>query len=1136
MQSFFISSTFRDMQGERDALHRMVMPRVRDLAKEYGQSVQFVDLRWGISTADMEQQDAQNKILQVCLREIDACAPFMIVLLGERYGWMPGRGAIGSAAGTSGFTPENTDMSITELEIQYGIWKNQGVLDRCIFCFRDPVEGDCLSVEEREIYEPFDSEDRVRMDKLKRKIEENPTAQIFRYSLTVENGQLIGYDGFAEELSKRLCDLLRGLWGQPRKLAWQEKQQMEDRLQAENLQANFVGMNAARKKYAEGIRKNQLVVIEGGGGSGKSAMMAQLSKDLAGTGRTEVIFCGATQYCMRMEQLLRILVYRLEDQPIWLSAIFKGQEEAEDLKGSREQWNRACREYRGKPVIFFIDAIDQLMPEDALLESWFVPTELPAGVHLVVSTTGKVGINRMLLGRGTGGKTFSYAHFRHEVPNETEKREIALAHFAREHKQISEPVLQALLAHPRSSSMLCLDMMVRWLSALSESDFRKIAQLEKTQLPAQAIDSYLLEQIKSMPEREKAFIHAYIRRIMHFLSPHDEGDRLYASSLIPLYFICMTSHGLSRRQMEEIQESIRETLPGSEHVLCSFWNETQFSRMCAYMGPQLVERDDGRVDIAHRMVREALRWDSLVYNYAIVMQQYLMKRGEEDETRQEDLIPVCLMHLDFERENNKDPDSRKTIITTARYAIQDVIADAGNATESEEPEKAASGKLAWERLVRNVTADLLTDPGRDSKIAGICEVLEDAAAGGESHYYWLFSFFLDDIVKQLNKRGYREKVHACRILITAAHEKYREGSSKDFAGWSDQQKKKQLLWQQRVMNLMRRIHGELENKRYSLNLTDEAAGAWDKECKDFESRAEKWMPQDPWALYRLSQLECMRAMIASDERKAGPAERSAEKAADLLRRMTRAGEDQISRHQQSIFFAWGMSNVAEIYCDLAHDAIFRVRHFYKKAERIIDEVLAFVQSPGKGPASSDREDWFRLNTRRAIILSGLDRDQEAVDLLWDIYAAYEDPAEPLSERERTELSEVGMRAGLIMMYGYSPAVLYSAEKGETKFRGRSRAFDIILRREKDYLETALQGDTVHDWKMLNIKLFTWFRTSFSSLEEEQGVIHEMMEDLRHLRGRLNGSEDFDTLELDSRERFLKKLMKTTEEKWAKPRK
>lgn len=43
--SFFVSSTFKDMQGERDALHRVVIPELREFARGYGRSVDFIDLR-----------------------------------------------------------------------------------------------------------------------------------------------------------------------------------------------------------------------------------------------------------------------------------------------------------------------------------------------------------------------------------------------------------------------------------------------------------------------------------------------------------------------------------------------------------------------------------------------------------------------------------------------------------------------------------------------------------------------------------------------------------------------------------------------------------------------------------------------------------------------------------------------------------------------------------------------------------------------------------------------------------------------------------------------------------------------------------------------------------------------------------
>ena len=48
MKSIFISSTFKDMQAERDYLHEKVFPGIRRLVGKYGEDVQELDLRWGV--------------------------------------------------------------------------------------------------------------------------------------------------------------------------------------------------------------------------------------------------------------------------------------------------------------------------------------------------------------------------------------------------------------------------------------------------------------------------------------------------------------------------------------------------------------------------------------------------------------------------------------------------------------------------------------------------------------------------------------------------------------------------------------------------------------------------------------------------------------------------------------------------------------------------------------------------------------------------------------------------------------------------------------------------------------------------------------------------------------------------------
>ena len=90
MKLVFVSSTFKDMQFERDALNTYVAPLVDAKLAKYGEAVYFGDLRWGVNTTELDSEESSKKVLDVCLDEIDNCKPYMIVIIGERYGWIPG--------------------------------------------------------------------------------------------------------------------------------------------------------------------------------------------------------------------------------------------------------------------------------------------------------------------------------------------------------------------------------------------------------------------------------------------------------------------------------------------------------------------------------------------------------------------------------------------------------------------------------------------------------------------------------------------------------------------------------------------------------------------------------------------------------------------------------------------------------------------------------------------------------------------------------------------------------------------------------------------------------------------------------------------------------------------------------------
>jgi hypothetical protein len=118
----FISSTFRDMQEERDVLMKFVFPQLRKLCEERGVTFTEVDLRWGIT----EEQSQRGEVLPICLAEVENCRPFFIGLLGERYGWVP-RQVAEELVELQPWLAEHKDKSVTELEILHGVLNNPAV-------------------------------------------------------------------------------------------------------------------------------------------------------------------------------------------------------------------------------------------------------------------------------------------------------------------------------------------------------------------------------------------------------------------------------------------------------------------------------------------------------------------------------------------------------------------------------------------------------------------------------------------------------------------------------------------------------------------------------------------------------------------------------------------------------------------------------------------------------------------------------------------------------------------------------------------------------------------------------------------------------------------------------------------------
>ena len=163
MSSIFISSTFQDMQQERDILQREVLPKIKDFVKQYGRNIELCDLRWGVNSLGMDEETSAKKVLEVCFDEIDKARPFFVSMIGERYGWIPPEHIAKQSVWGKDILPQDMlNKSVTEMEIFYAAQKQDNV-SHMLFYFRNIKNGVTSDDKEnkqvlqlkREIFEKF---------------------------------------------------------------------------------------------------------------------------------------------------------------------------------------------------------------------------------------------------------------------------------------------------------------------------------------------------------------------------------------------------------------------------------------------------------------------------------------------------------------------------------------------------------------------------------------------------------------------------------------------------------------------------------------------------------------------------------------------------------------------------------------------------------------------------------------------------------------------------------------------------------------------------------------------------------------------------------------------------------------------
>lgn len=389
----FLSSTFLDMQEERDVLMKFVFPKLRKMCEERGVSFSGVDLRWGIT----EEQSRRGEALPICLAEIEHCRPFFIGLLGERYGWVPDE-VPQTLVSQHPWLEEHRHKSVTELEIVHGVLSQADMTDRACFYFRDPIYLGHLPDLRRVDYVEQDPVARNKLALLKKRIRRSGAVIRENYPDPRTLGNWVLED---------LTTLINQEFPPgPSPTTLDREAALHDAF-ALSRRHVYVSNQGDLDRLDEHVAGTSLpMVVLGESGSGKSALLANWAAHYSHICPDDFVllhFVGASadsSDCSAMLQRLMgelgrkfNLAHETPDTPAKLRSAFTDllyrASACCDRTESRPEVTddeEADKEARPSRIVLIIDALDQLDDREGAPDLVWLPPVLPENVRLILST------------------------------------------------------------------------------------------------------------------------------------------------------------------------------------------------------------------------------------------------------------------------------------------------------------------------------------------------------------------------------------------------------------------------------------------------------------------------------------------------------------------------------------------------------------------------------------------------------------------------------------------------------------------------------------------------------------------------------------------------------------------------------
>lgn len=641
--SIFVSSTFVDMEAERDYLQRIVIPELNEYFALQRVQLNIIDLRWGVKTNDLNVLEEREKlVLKVCLNEIKRSRPFFIAMLGDRYGWIPSVDRFYSICDA---LPEKErkllaygeNKSVTELEIFFGAIKAEIPVSHCLFYYRSEASYQGMDIETASKYrDTFSSlsdeekEKRIRqLAELKTNIRRFCDANDLRknineYTISWNNGHFEGLENWGNIVKEQLRKEIEAELQTQEAVDASEWNWYDDE---EKALSAFVSANAqrfeGRKKLISSLKSfalsedldtdSRVKILTAFSGAGKSAVMCRLYAELLQESADDTIFLFASA---GITPISTSIVHILQRWSLQLCSKLEIEyREEPEVSPGQEPWAERVRKQflylatvaqsQELKIVILLDSLDSLLYTSMLAHFTFLPKEATA---IITTLPEHLDEYRQL----------GYEVEDMDLFSVDDATSMIQATCRMNYKDLHQSVLCRLLEKRKKkyfahSSPLWLSLATQVLFSLDTDDFEAIRKRGEDN-NEDKIENYLCGLIDSFPvDAGELFLFLVEKAAAYF------GEDL---TNLSLQYIASSQNGLREKDLSAL--------------LDDKWDELKFASLRRWLGNLMREQGhDKRWNFTHRLLSSVL--DQGIGNHR-TLSSYLFSLPENDPLRVNELM------------------------------------------------------------------------------------------------------------------------------------------------------------------------------------------------------------------------------------------------------------------------------------------------------------------------------------------------------------------------------------------------------------------------------------------------------------------------------------------------------------------